>query len=114
MQQLEVQSGNLSELVEDSIDNAPSGGATLRGRVRRLCKTVLFALYFYSGYVQLRDFLLGRLGRSRVVVLYYHRIGGRDPMSKPVNEFRRDLEYLRRKYECITLSELYRRLKQRI
>lgn len=86
--------------------------ANLLRRAFSLSKTLLFAVYLYSGYVQLRDFVLARLGRARAVVLYYHRIGGRDVMSKPAGEFRRDLKYLSRKYECITLSELCKRIQQ--
>jgi peptidoglycan/xylan/chitin deacetylase (PgdA/CDA1 family) len=107
-----VQPGKITPLNESSIGKSAWGGALLFRRARALGKTLLYGLYLYSGYVQIRDFVLGRLGRARVVVLYYHRIGGRDVMSKPADEFRRDLEYLSRKYECITLLELYRRLGQ--
>lgn len=74
-------------------------------------KTLLQAVYLHSGYVGLRDLVLSRTGRARAVVLYYHRIGGRDLLTKPVAEFRRDLLYLKRRYECVTLSELCRRLR---
>lgn len=69
-------------------------------------------MYLHCGYVGSRDLLLSKLGRSRAVVLYYHRIGERDLLTKPVEEFRRDLIYLKRKYECITLNELCERLRQ--
>jgi peptidoglycan/xylan/chitin deacetylase (PgdA/CDA1 family) len=80
-------------------------------RLIALMKEALFFIYLYSGYVQLRDFLLAMLGRSRAVVIYYHRIGGCDVLTKPTDEFRRDLEYLKSHYECISLSELCKRLR---
>jgi peptidoglycan/xylan/chitin deacetylase (PgdA/CDA1 family) len=77
-------------------------------------KSFLQAVYLHCGYLELRQFVLGRFGRAHAVVLYYHRIGGRDLLTKPAEEFRRDLTYLSRKYECITLSELYRRLRENV
>ena len=79
--------------------------------MRRLIKNIIFFAYVYCGYVQVRDLLLSLLGRSRAVVVYYHRIGPRDVLSKPASEFRRDLRYLRRHYECVSLAELCRRLR---
>lgn len=73
-------------------------------------REAFFFLYLYCGYVQLRDFLLACLGRSRAVVLYYHRIGGRDVWTKPVEEFRNELAYLKSRYECISFRELCDRL----
>jgi peptidoglycan/xylan/chitin deacetylase (PgdA/CDA1 family) len=60
--------------------------------------------------VQVRDFLLACLGHSRAVVLYYHRVGGRDVWTKPNEEFRNELAYLKSKYECISFRELCERL----
>ena len=74
-------------------------------------KQTLFALYQRCGYIPLRDFLLGKLGRSRAVVLYYHRIGGKDTLTRPTEAFRKDLEYLKRHCECVSLFELCERLK---
>jgi peptidoglycan/xylan/chitin deacetylase (PgdA/CDA1 family) len=73
-------------------------------------KEVLFFIYLYCGYVQLRDLLLACLGRSRAVVLYYHRVGGRDVWTKPNEEFRNELAYLKGRYECISFRELCERL----
>jgi peptidoglycan/xylan/chitin deacetylase (PgdA/CDA1 family) len=86
-------------------------GPSLSARLGSLAKKAIFFLYLYCGYVQLRDALLSLSGRSRVVVLYYHRIGERDVLTKPAEEFRRDLEYLKENYECIGFSELCERLK---
>jgi len=80
-------------------------------RLGSLVKNALFALYLYCGYVQLRDMVLSLFGRSRAVVLYYHRIGERDVLTKPPDEFRRDLEYLKENYDCIGFSELCERLR---
>lgn len=74
-------------------------------------KKAVFVLYLYCGYVQLRDAVLSLLGRSRTVVLYYHRVGERDVLTKPPDEFRRDLAYLKENYDCISFSELCERLK---
>ncbi|HYE73816.1 MAG TPA: glycosyltransferase [Blastocatellia bacterium] len=78
-----------------------------------LIKKALLIIYLYSGYVQLRDAMLSLFGRSRVVVLCYHRIGGKDVLSKPVEDFQRDLAYLKRHYECLSLAELCARLRDR-
>jgi peptidoglycan/xylan/chitin deacetylase (PgdA/CDA1 family) len=98
--------------VHSDIENLVQHNPGLPRRVFSVGKTLFQALYLHCGYVGLRDLLLARLGRARAVVLYYHRIGGRDLLTKPVEEFRRDLIYLSRKYECITLSELCRRLRE--
>ncbi|MGE5611970.1 MAG: polysaccharide deacetylase family protein [Bacillota bacterium] len=76
-----------------------------------LAKNAAFRAYLYCGYVSLRDRVLSLLGRSRIVVLTYHRIGGRDLLSKPTEEFRRDLQWLKQHYECMTLAELHDRLR---
>lgn len=76
-------------------------------------KTAFLFVYLYLGYVQLRDMLLSLIGKSRVVVLYYHRIGDSiDPMTRTADEFRSDLRYLSSKYECISLQEMCRRLRE--
>src|SRR5215207_6359195 len=90
---------------------APLYGPSLPARLGSLAKKAIFALYLYCGYVQLRDALLSLAGRSRTVVLYYHRIGERDVLTKPAGEFRRDLEYLKENYECIGFFELCERLR---
>jgi peptidoglycan/xylan/chitin deacetylase (PgdA/CDA1 family) len=79
-----------------------------------LAKQILFAVYQYCGYVQVRDWLLARLGRSRAVVVYYHRVGGNDVLSKPLDTFRRELAYFRKHFECMTLQELCIRLRSRM
>lgn len=79
--------------------------------IYRVLKDALAFLYLWCGFVPVRDLVLSLLGRSRAVIVYYHRIGGRDQLSKPADAFRRDLEYFKRWYECISLSELCRRLR---
>ncbi|HEX2970893.1 MAG TPA: polysaccharide deacetylase family protein [Tepidisphaeraceae bacterium] len=76
----------------------------------RLVKNTALLVYLYGGYVPLRDWTRGLLGRPRLVVLTYHRVGSRDVLSKPTEEFRRDLQYLKRHYECIRLVDLHDRL----
>jgi peptidoglycan/xylan/chitin deacetylase (PgdA/CDA1 family) len=75
-------------------------------------KQAAFLVYLYSGYPWIRNLVLGSLGLAPVVVLCYHRIGERGSMSKTQDEFRRDLEYLRRHYDCITLRALCARLQK--
>lgn len=80
-------------------------------RLRGIAKNLLFAAYLYCGYVQVRDLLLRLRGRSRAVVLCYHRVGGCDVLTRPAGEFRRDLYELRRRFECVSLAELCNRLR---
>jgi peptidoglycan/xylan/chitin deacetylase (PgdA/CDA1 family) len=54
------------------------------------------------------------MGRSRAIVLSYHRVGGSDRLTKPRDAFRADLNYLRRRYECITLAELCDRFRRSV
>lgn len=75
-----------------------------------MLKEAVFFIYLYCGYVQLRDFLLACFGRSRAVVLYYHRVGGRDVWTKPTEEFRSELAYLKSNYQCLSLRELCERI----
>jgi peptidoglycan/xylan/chitin deacetylase (PgdA/CDA1 family) len=83
-------------------------------RIFSLFKRLIFLLYLYSGYVQLRDLILSLLGRARAVVVYYHRVGGSDVMSRPSDEFRRDIAFIRENYECVSLAELCERLHARV
>ncbi len=85
-------------------------GTSAKRQLFRLLKEALFFCFLYCGYVQVRDFLLACLGRSRAVVLYYHRIGEADTLTRSPQQFREDLAYLRRKYECLNLRELSERL----
>jgi peptidoglycan/xylan/chitin deacetylase (PgdA/CDA1 family) len=83
----------------------------LSSRLFTVVKETIFFIYLYCGYVQLRDLLLALLGRSRAVVLYYHRVGGRDVWTKPSEEFRRELAYLKSRYECIGFHQLCERIR---
>jgi peptidoglycan/xylan/chitin deacetylase (PgdA/CDA1 family) len=80
-------------------------------RIFSLVKNLVFFIYLYSGYVQLRDLILSSLGRARAVVIYYHRVGRSDVMSRPPEEFRKDIGFLKEKYECVSLAELCERLR---
>jgi peptidoglycan/xylan/chitin deacetylase (PgdA/CDA1 family) len=88
-----------------------AAAAKRRRRLARLIKDAALFVYLYSGYVPLRDGLLALLGRSRVVVLCYHRIGLADVLTKPPADFRRELAYLKRNFECIGFGELCARLR---
>ena len=79
--------------------------------LRAALKKTFYFLYLYSGYVFARDCLLSLVGRSRIVVLNYHRVEGRDPISKPREEFTRDIGYLARKYRCISFAEMIEQLQ---
>jgi peptidoglycan/xylan/chitin deacetylase (PgdA/CDA1 family) len=106
-----MRTGQINQPVNSDKEKSVQLNPSLFRRVFLVGKALFYAVYLHCGYVELRYLLRSRLGRARAVVLYYHRIGGRDLMTKPAEEFRRDLIYLKRKYECITLSELCRRLK---
>jgi hypothetical protein len=79
--------------------------------LRTILKKAFYYVYLYSGYVAVRDFLLALSGRSRIVVLNYHRVEGRDTISKPVEHFIRDVQYLTRRYQCISFTELIELLR---
>lgn len=79
-------------------------------RIYGCVKEAVFFVFLYCGYVQVRDFILACLGRSRVVVLYYHRVGERDVLTRTANSFRDDLSYLKSNYECISFREMCERL----
>jgi peptidoglycan/xylan/chitin deacetylase (PgdA/CDA1 family) len=74
-------------------------------------KDAFFFVYLNCGYLWIRDLILSWMGRSRAVVLYYHRIGGRSVLSKSVEQFQDDIRYLSTRYECLTLIELCERLR---
>jgi peptidoglycan/xylan/chitin deacetylase (PgdA/CDA1 family) len=79
--------------------------------LRTILKKTFYYVYLYSGYVAVRDFLLALSGRSRVVVLNYHRVEGLDTISKPLEHFIRDIDYLARRYRCISFTELIELLR---
>lgn len=74
--------------------------------LRHLIKQMLFLCYLGCGWVQLRDALQWLAGRSRIVIVYYHRVGWVDFVSKPAKEFRREVDYLRRNYRCMTMEQM--------
>ncbi|MEW6126324.1 MAG: polysaccharide deacetylase family protein [Acidobacteriota bacterium] len=82
-------------------------------RARSWVKAVFFFIYLYCGYVQLRDYCLALLGRSRAVVLYYHRLGKADVLTRAPEQFSEDLNYLKQHYDCISLRELCQRLQSK-
>ena len=79
--------------------------------MKQAIKQCIFFFYLYSGGLQVRNLWQRIRGRSRIVILYYHRVGPCDVLSQPVTRFRADMEYLARHYQCLTLRELARRLK---
>src|SRR5437764_10652826 len=84
---------------------------SLKTRIFRFIKDAMFFVYLYCGYVQVRDFVLACLGRSRAVVLYYHRINTPDVLTRSPEQFRDDLDYFNKHYECLSLRELCDRLR---
>lgn len=90
-------------------DVYPGGG--MKWRARALLKQALYIAYLWCGWVFVRDLVLSWLGRSRIVVLYYHRVGWVDVLSKPTGEFRAEVAYLARHYECLTMRQLAERLR---
>lgn len=76
-----------------------------------MMKNLIFFLYLHCGYVQLRDAVRSLLGRSRGVVVYYHRVGGCDTLSKPAAAFADDLDYFSRHYRLLTLAAFCEELR---
>ena len=85
-------------------DVYPQGG--FKQTFRKAFKQALFFCYLYCGWIWVRDLVLGLIGRSHVVILYYHRVGWVDVLSKPSGAFRADMQYVGRNYQCLTLREL--------
>ena len=63
--------------------------------------------YLHCGWVQLRDTVLSWLGKSRVVIVYYHRLGEADVLTKAPEDFRAEMAYLKAHYQCLTLGQLH-------
>lgn len=82
-----------------------------RSGLSGLARKLLLSLYLYSGFVAVRDAILALSGRSRVVVLCYHRIGTTDVLTTSPEDFQQDLFWLKRHYECISLAELCARIR---
>ncbi len=104
--------GEMVKTLEPSATARSNESLSLRWRLVASIKNLLFFIYLYCGYVQLRDFILSLAGRSRAVVLYYHRIGATDVLTTQSEEFSRQLHYFKKRYECISLAELCRRLRE--
>lgn len=104
--------GEFVKTLEPSAPSRSNESLSLRSRLVASIKDILFFIYLYCGYVQLRDFILSLLGRSRAVVLYYHRIGSTDVLTTSTEEFSRQLHYFKNRYECISLAELCSRLRE--
>jgi peptidoglycan/xylan/chitin deacetylase (PgdA/CDA1 family) len=79
---------------------------------RRLLKTAFYLAYVYL-YAAPRDLILAILGRSWIVVLTYHSVGGQDAVTKPLADFRREIAFLRRTCRCIGMAEVCARLRSR-
>lgn len=90
-------------------DIYPAGG--WKWRLRRTAKQAVFFCYLHCGWIPLRDAVLSIRGCSRVVILYYHRVGWIDLLSKPTGEFRAEAQYLAKHYQCLTLRQLVDRLE---
>jgi peptidoglycan/xylan/chitin deacetylase (PgdA/CDA1 family) len=103
--------GEIIETLE-SAATVRNESLSVRLRFVALIKDLLFFIYLYCGYVQLRDLILSLAGRSRAVVLYYHRIGQTDVLTTPAEEFQNQLRYFKNRYECISLAELCHRLSE--
>lgn len=104
--------GEMVKTLEPDATARSNESLSIRWRLVASIKNLLFFIYLYCGYVQLRDFILSLAGRSRAVVLYYHRIGATDVLTTSTEEFSRQLHYFKNRYECISLAELCRRLRE--
>lgn len=75
-----------------------------------LAKHALAFLYLCL-YAPLRDALLALAGRSRAVIVCYHRVGTPDTLTRAPGDFEADLAYFVRAYECVSLATLCSRLR---
>lgn len=97
-------------LVDPAASVGPQAERAPKASPRSWAKEALFFFYLYCGWVQLRDAVRSLLGRSRVTVLYYHRIGERDVLTRSIDDFRSDIAYLKQNYDCMSLREFSERL----
>lgn len=84
--------------------------ASPRQRVFNAAKQALFGAYVYL-WLPVRNAMYRLLGRGRIVIIYYHRVGWIDRLSKTRGQFRADLAYLRRQYHCLTMRQLVEQLQ---
>ena len=83
-----------------------------------LCKSGISSILFYSRLLFLFRFLRNKIGKQRVVILYYHRISNiqLDSLSErlltpfeigvPLKEFEKQVKYLSKKHRIISLDDL--------
>jgi peptidoglycan/xylan/chitin deacetylase (PgdA/CDA1 family) len=79
---------------------------------RRWGKEALYWLYLHAGPRRRRDGIRRRDGHQQIVIVYYHRIGACDHLTRPSESFRQDVDYLSTHFDCLTLHDLCTRLDE--
>ena len=97
------------------LDRARTRRATSRHRIKRTVKGVLMKSYLASGVPAARNRLYERFGRGRLTVLAYHQV--KDPADDNstvgVAQFREQMEFLKRNYRVMGLSQAVETLRNR-
>jgi glycosyltransferase involved in cell wall biosynthesis/peptidoglycan/xylan/chitin deacetylase (PgdA/CDA1 family) len=87
---------------------AVRSAAPIRGsRLKRSVKRALMSSYLASGFPDARDGFYARLGRGRLTVLNYHQVmdPADDYSSVTPAAFHEQMEYLKRHYRVVPISE---------
>jgi peptidoglycan/xylan/chitin deacetylase (PgdA/CDA1 family) len=101
----------------ESIHSLIESDRPQRGYVTRLKSFIKLPVFFILTIViGFRDAVLCRLGRKILSILYYHRITDqcRDGMTVSIDEFRRQMVFLKKYYNIISPSDLDRWLQDDI
>jgi len=78
--------------------------------LRQRAKGWLYRAYLYGGPRYLRQMKRWLRAEPSIRIVYYHRIGACDRVSKPSVCFEQELRYLKQNFECLTLRDLCWRL----
>ena len=105
----------METLYVTELERARSRRARRKHRVKRTVKGALMKSYLASGVPSARNRLYARLGRGRLTVLAYHQV--RDPADDNstvgIAEFREQMDFLKRYYRVVGLSEAVEMLRER-
>jgi glycosyltransferase involved in cell wall biosynthesis/peptidoglycan/xylan/chitin deacetylase (PgdA/CDA1 family) len=105
----------IETLYLSELDRAQTQRARGHQRVKRTVKGALMRGYLASGVPSARNRLYARFGRGRLTVVAYHQV--RDPADDHstvgVAQFREQMEFLKRHYRVMGLSEAIDTLRTR-
>lgn len=105
----------METLYVTELDRARTRRFSGRHRVKRTVKGALMKGYLASGVPSARNRLYARFGRGRLTVLAYHQV--KDPADDNstvgVAQFREQMEFLKRNYRVMGLSQAVEALRTR-